>query len=280
MAYPKQSEIELPLLRVIAELGGEAKTRDTYPKVAQYFPELTEDDVKRKVENYPSTNKWHNKVQWARQALINKGQLDGSIRGLWKITAQGMARIEADDTVCESVHSGAGDNIASTDVTLSDLLDSNIEAVKKRIIDELKTLTYDSFEKFCKLLLETLGYDNVEVTKKGGDGGIDGYGDFKQGVVHIKSAFQAKRWDSGTVGRPEIDKFRGAIQGDYDHGVFLTTSRFSRDAEQASVKKGAITILMLDGDAIAGLMIEKGIGVDKQPAYILDIDHSFFDFDE
>ena len=104
--------------------------------------------------------------------------------------------------------------------------------------------------------------------------------DCRQGVVHIKSAFQAKKWNDGVVGRPEIDRFRGAIQGEYDHGVFLTTSRFSKEAREASVRKGAITILLLDGDAIAGLMTEKGIGVKKQPVYMLDIDHAFFDFDE
>jgi len=280
MAYPKQSELELPLLSVIAELGGEAKPKDTYDRVAQYFPQLTEDDLVRKVEKFPAINKWQNKVQRARRALIKLGQVDGSVRGIWKITDQGRARLEDSTTAPKSKDITSHPAKVYADVTLSDLLDSNLDAVKSRIIDELKSLTPDAFENFCRLLLETLGYDNVVVTRKVADGGIDGYGDFRQGVVHIKSAFQAKKWNDGVVGRPEIDKFRGAIQGDYDHGVFLTTSRFSRDAEQASVKKGAITILMLDGDSIAGLMIEKGIGVKKQPVYMMDIDHAFFDFDE
>ncbi|PYI40666.1 MAG: hypothetical protein DMF12_12555 [Verrucomicrobia bacterium] len=72
---------------------------------------------------------------------------------------------------------------------------------------------------------------------------MDGHGLFRQGVVSIRSAFQAKRWRQNAVTRPEIDKFRGAIQGDYDHGVFLTTGRFTADAEAASIKKGAISLL-------------------------------------
>jgi restriction system protein len=129
-------------------------------------------------------------------------------------------------------------------------------------------------------LLQQLGFSNVAVTRHSADGGIDGYGDFRQGAVSIKSAFQAKRWSDTRVGRPEIDKLRGAIQGDYDHGVFITTSHFAKTAIEASYKKGAITILLLDGEAITELMIDRGIGVVKQPIYLYDIAPDFFDFDE
>ncbi len=115
------------------------------------------------------------------------------------------------------------------------------------------------------------------MTKRSQDGGIDGHGDFRQGAISIRSAFQAKRWTDNAVGRPEIDKFRGAIQGDYDHGVFLTTSRFSRDAKLASYRKGAISVLLLDGPAIADLLVERGLGVRKLPLYVYDLDQEFFD---
>ena len=120
----------------------------------------------------------------------------------------------------------------------------------------------------------------MTVTKRTGDGGIDGYGDFRQGAVSIKSAFQAKRWTEAPVGRPEIDRLRGAIQGEYDHGVFITTSRFTRDATEASYKKGAISILLLDGDAVVEQMIDRGIGVTKQPLYLYEVAEDFFDFDD
>lgn len=125
-----------------------------------------------------------------------------------------------------------------------------------------------------------LGHRNVEVTRQYRDGGIDGHGDFRQGAISIRSAFQAKRWTDNPVGRPEIDRFRGAIQGEYDHGVFLTTSRFSKDAMEASYKKGAITILLLDGQAIADLLVERGLGVRKLPLYLFDIDEEFFDIQD
>lgn len=101
---------------------------------------------------------------------------------------------------------------------------------------------------------------------------------FRQVVVTIRSAFQAKRWRNNPVSRPEIDKFRGAIQGDYDHRVFLTTGRFTSDAEAASIKKGAISLLLLDGEAIAENMIRNDIAVVRRPVQLFDIDPEFFDF--
>jgi restriction system protein len=101
---------------------------------------------------------------------------------------------------------------------------------------------------------------------------------FRQGVVSIRSAFQAKRWRQNPVSRPEIDKFRGAIQGDYDHGVFLTTGRFTSDAQAASIKKGAISLLLLDGDSIAENMIRNGIGVVPRAVQLFDLDPEFFRF--
>ena len=124
-----------------------------------------------------------------------------------------------------------------------------------------------------------MGFQNLRLGKRGPDGGIDGDGDFRQGVVTIRSAVQAKQWKTNPVSRPEVDKFRGAIQGDYDHGVFLTTGRFTSDAEAASIKKGAITILLLDGDAIVENMIRNGIGIRRQPVHLIDIDLEFFKFD-
>lgn len=276
MAYPKQFEIEIPLLQVIQTLGGSAKPKEIYPEVAKSFPQLTEEDLAAKLPSSPSTFKWHNLVQWSRQGLIDKGELDGSTRGIWKLTAKGKERLKnGPKTGFTSellIHS------AST-ITLKDLVYLNEAEVKNRILAELKTLKAKEFEQFCSSFLQLLGYQELKVTTGGPDGGIDGSGQFRQGVVTIRSTFQAKRWNKNPVGRPEIDKFRGAIQGDYDHGVFLTTGRFTKDAEAASIKKGAITLLLLDGEAIAETMIKFGIGITRRPLQLLDIDPEFFRFD-
>lgn len=101
-----------------------------------------------------------------------------------------------------------------------------------------------------------------------------------QGAISIRSAFHAKRWPDSAVGRPKIDEFRGAIQGEFDHGVFLTASRFSKEATGASYGKGVITILLLGAPAIADILLERGFGVRKLPLFLYDVDAAFFDLDD
>jgi restriction system protein len=276
MAFPRQGDVEIPLLRALIDRGGSAKPRDVYPVVAAYFPDLSPQEQEITLESSPSTRKWCNLVQWVRQHLVDAGEIDGATRGMWKITDAGRARLKALEKPGASLPTPGH---VSADVSLRDLANRSRDEAKRRVLSELKGLTPTGFEHFCMTLLEALGYRSVSVTRRSGDGGIDGHGDFRQGAVSIKSAFQAKRWTDAPVGRPEIDKLRGAIQGDYDHGVFITTSRFTRDAEQASYKKGAITILLLDGQAIAEMMTDRGIGVLKQPVFLYEIDSEFFDFE-
>jgi restriction system protein len=282
LPYPKQIEIEVPLLEALVELGGEAKPRDVYPLVTKRLPHITAEELEARFENYPSTRKWSNLIQWVRQRLVDQQQVDGSQRGVWRITQAGRDRVAGMKATTSSDRAIAPTVQASLAPLLSlrDLVNQNNDEIKARLLAELRELTPRAFEHFCRDFLIHLGYKNVEVTKRSQDGGIDGHGDFRQGAVSIRSAFQAKRWSDSTVGRPDLDKFRGAIQGDYDHGVFLTTSRFSREAKLASYKKGAITVLLLDGPAVTELLVERGIGVRKMPVCLYDIDDEFFDFEE
>ncbi len=283
MPFPRQIEIELPLLQALVDLGGKGRPRDVYPLVTKRFPQLTAEEQEERFENYPSTRKWTNLVQWVRQRLVDLGQIDGSQRGIWRLTGAGRSRLQHETQQPESGESAAPPASSAADmsaVSLRDLVNANLNEIKARLLAELKNLTPRSFEHFCKEFLAHLGYRNVEVTKRSQDGGIDGHGDFRQGAISIRSAFQAKRWTDNAVGRPEIDRFRGAIQGEYDHGVFLTTTRFSKDAKLASYKKGAITVLLLDGAAIADLLVDRGLGVRRVPLYTYDIDEEFFDIDE
>lgn len=271
MSYPVQREIEIPLLKTLDRLGGEAKPMDIYPEVAKYFPALTEVELTQRMESTPSVGKWNNIVQWTRQSLVTKNELDGSQRGIWKITELGRKRLLAEgDTATPLIPP------SSEKYTLRDLVYNHQQEVKDALINQLKSQSPESFENFCKVLLEHVGFEDLHITNRGADKGIDGFGSFRQGVVKIRSAFQAKRFKETAVSRPEIDKFRGAIQGDYDHGVFLTTSRFTKDAEDSSVKKGAITILLLDGASIADLMIKFNLGVKKAPIYLAEFDEEFF----
>jgi restriction system protein len=134
---------------------------------------------------------------------------------------------------------------------------------RQRMLAELKKLEPAGFEAFAGELLDAYGFEDTHVTNVSGDGGIDGYGKLKVGLAHLNVAFQCKRWTKGNIQRPEIDKFRGATQGEYEQGIFFTTSSFSTGAVEVSMKKGAIPIVLIDGPAIVKLMIEKKLRVES-----------------
>lgn len=146
---------------------------------------------------------------------------------------------------------------------------------KGKILKQLKGLNPYDFESFCKNLLEKYGFHNLTVTKKSRDGGIDGHGKLKVGLAFMNVAFQCKRWDTGKVGRKEIDAFRGAVQGEYEQGLFFTTSFFSKEAENSSIKPGAVPIILVDGNMIVDFMIDKHFGIEHEelPIYVNALDH-------
>ena len=157
------------------------------------------------------------------------------------------------------------------------LYNSYIKDFKSNILVQLKKMNAYDFEIFCMQLLKVYGFSNVSVTQKSRDGGIDGYGRLKVGLAHMKVAFQCKRWGNASVSRKEIDAFRGAIQGEYEQGLFFTTSSFTKEAMKFSIKQGAVPIILIDGSMIVDFMIEKQFGVehDDLPIYLNALDKIF-----
>ena len=131
------------------------------------------------------------------------------------------------------------------------------------------------FEAFGGKLLESLGFTDIEITNYVGDGGIDGYGNLEMGVVKVKAAFQFKRWQQN-VSRPNVDQFRGAIQGRFEQGIFITTSDFSDEAKKVSSIPGAVPVVLINGDRIVSIMLDKGLGVRQEPLTVTRIDEEFF----
>ena len=155
------------------------------------------------------------------------------------------------------------------------LRDEYEKQVRSKMLRELRKLDPTQFEHFCRRLLDVYGFTETNVTRAHKDGGIDGYGKLKVGFTSMNVAFQSKRWARTAVGRPEIDKFRGAIQGDYEQGIFFTTSSFASGAEAVSFKPGAVPIILIDGASIVDIMIDKQFGVQVEsipiPNYALDL---------
>jgi restriction system protein len=158
--------------------------------------------------------------------------------------------------------------------TLNATYNDYIKSFKLQLLEQIKEIDSETFEHFCKNLLKAYGFKDLKVTKPKKDGGVDGFGKLKVGISYLNVAVQCKNWKNTTVGRTEIDKFRGAIQGDYEQGILITTSKFSKEALGATTKKGAVPIILIDGLMIIDIMIEKKFGIEIQdmPIYINALD--------
>lgn len=165
-------------------------------------------------------------------------------------------------------------SITSINKQLKELHYSYHQAIKIKILHGLKGLTPAAFEIFSRNLLEIYGFHDMKVTHISKDGGIDGFGKLKVGLAEMNIAFQCKKWNNSSIHRPEVDKFRGAIQGEFEMGIFFTTAKFAQGAKDVSFKRGAVPIVLIDGDGIVELMIEKELGVQKEslPVYTYALD--------
>jgi restriction system protein len=156
---------------------------------------------------------------------------------------------------------------------LKEIHQKHAQAFKEEVLNQLKQIDPRLFEVFSKKLLEVYGFTEVNVTDYVRDGGIDGYGKLKVGLTYLNVAFQCKRWKSN-VSRTEIDKFRGAIQGMYEQGIIFTTSNFSKDAQGATRRQGAVPIILIDGNTLVDIMVDKKFGVKLEyiPVYVNALD--------
>jgi restriction system protein len=271
---PSQAEVEIPLLRAIQKLGGQAAPRDIYPRVTAMFPQLTEEDLSDTLKH--GEKKWLNRIQWTRQALITSGDLESPKRGIWAITEQGSNRLKS----LQEEGTPPAKQAVSPKVSLVELYEIYDLQFRSKLLDKLYQLTPRQFEHFARALLDAYGFVQMTVTQIAKDGGIDGHGLLKVGLARMAVAFQCKRWD-GNVSRTEVDKFRGAIQGEYEQGIFFTTSDFTKGAMEASIKKGAVPIVLLNGESIVDLMIDKDFGVHRKPLQIYEdqLDSILAEFD-
>jgi restriction system protein len=149
---------------------------------------------------------------------------------------------------------------------------SNIRKMAKTLSDEARAQLQDylldmdpfKFEELIKLLLEEMGYDNVETTAPTNDKGVDVVGDIELGISSVREVIQVKRY-RGSINRVILDQLRGSLHRfNAVRGTIITTGRFSKGAQEAAFERGAAPVTLIDGEKLLDLLMQNQIGVSKK----------------
>lgn len=306
MAIPDFQTLMLPLLRSAAD-GQEHSLREAIPALADQF-KLTEEE---RHELLPSGRQtvFANRVSWANTYLKKAGLLQAPKRGSFSITPRGRDVLASNPQRIDlkyleqfpeyvefkenSKPHNAGAKPSAQPLNIEQTPEESLEqayrTLRKELAQELLARILNCsptfFEHLVVELLVKMGYggsiqDAGERIGKSGDGGIDGI--IKEDRLGLDAIYiQAKRWQEGSsVGRPEIQKFVGALQGQRaNKGVFITTSSFTADAKEY-VSHLATKVVLIDGKTLANLMIDFDVGVSVATTYAIKrIDSDYFDED-
>ncbi len=298
MAIPDYQSLMLPLLKLVSD-EKEHSLKEATESLALEF-NLTEADL---VEMLPSARKtrFYDRVGWAATYLRKAGLLNSSGRGRFQITERGLAVLQnpparinvkfleqfEEFVEFQARHEKDDGESSVPEVepqTPEEAIEAAYQSLRQSLADEIlqtvKGCSPTFFERLVVDVLVKMGYggtrkDAGKAIGKSGDDGIDGIiNEDRLGldVIYI----QAKKWEN-VVGRPEIQKFAGALQGQRaKKGIFITTSAFTREAQEfASRIDNKITLI--DGETLSQLMMDYNVGVNTQAAYELKrLDSDYF----
>jgi len=302
MAIPDFQSIFLPLLKACAD-GKEHTKQELIPLLAKQFG-LTDSELEIKL---PSGKQgiFVNRVAWAKSYLKQAGLLENPRRGASKITARGMQVLSENpqplnikylkrfpefvvfNTGKPKDESKLGELASANSETPDELIAGGYKQLREvlavELLERIKTISPSRFEELVVELLLKMGYggtqeDAGQVVGKSGDGGIDGIiNEDRLGldVIYI----QAKRWEAD-VGRPEIQKFVGALAGNKaNKGVFITSSGFTKEAKGYASQVNH-RVILIDGPMLAELMMDYDLGVSTKEVYTVKrLDSDYFEED-
>lgn len=305
MAIPDYQTLMLPLLSLISD-GKEYVFNPLVDVLADEF-NLTELERQQLLPSGVMTT-IKNRAGWARTYLKKAGLLYQPSRGVIKITQIGSgvldnkpqkidvkfleqyesfvtfrdaSKLEAFNVTIEASPTfKVFEALSTPEEILADTHQKLNAQLASELLETIKIGTPDFFERLVVKVLVSIGYGGTlanaaRVIGRSGDGGIDGIID--EDRLGLDSIYiQAKRWE-GVVGRPEIQKFVGALQGQRAHkGVFITTSDFTKEAQEY-VKNISNKVVLMNGFALAKLMIENNVGVSIVATYeVKKIDSDYF----
>ena len=289
----------LPLMRYCAD-GKEHAISETTDALADQF-KLTDEERKALL---PSGIQeiFRNRVAWAKSHLKMAGLLANPKRGIYKITERGLEIVRKNPPLInlkflfqfpeyvafrkthrerpESTDEAENGQAGTPEEALESAHEKIRDSLAVEILQKLKSCSPSFFERLVVEVIVKMGYggtrqDAGKAIGKSGDGGIDGI--IKEDKLGLDTIYiQAKRWEN-TVGRPEIQKFVGALTGQRaKKGLFISTSNFTSDAMDY-VSRVDTKIVLIDGETLAQLMIDHNVGVSTIATYDLKkIDSDYF----
>jgi restriction system protein len=301
MTIPDFQSLMLPTLKLSGDQR-EHSLRETIETLAQQFG-LTEQE---RTELLPSgrQSRFDNRVGWALTHMRKAGLLSKSERGKFVITARGLAVLKNPPTLIDikflkqydefvqfrtrrekdEIHDDVLDEGTQTpEEAMDSAYQSLRQALSSEILTTIKKCTPAFFEKLVVDVLVKMGYggtrqDAGRAIGKSGDEGIDGIiNEDRLGldVIYI----QAKKWEKDNqIGRPEIQKFAGALQGQRaKKGIFITTSSFTKEAQDFASRIES-KIILIDGVTFSQLMIDYNVGLNLVASYELKrLDSDYFE---
>ena len=215
------------------------------------------------------------RVGFAITRLKWSGLIDNSERGVWSLTEKGRKTREVDPGEVEKSVRQKKQTRKQAQNEEDPLAEDSVEesdAWREDLLDTLRNIPPDAFERLCRRLLLESGFIEVKVTGRSNDGGIDGHGLIRlAGLISFPVLFQCKRY-SGSVGASVIRDFRGAMMGRAEKGLILTTGRFTTEAQREVTRDGATPIDLIDGELLIERIKELELGVRVRQRVVEDVE--------
>ncbi len=263
-----------PILISLKELGGSAHISEIEEQIINDL-KLTENQINQ-IHNGTRT-KLNYDLAWARTYLKKYGLIENSSTGVWALTEEGKKCNKIDEK--SLIRKVQKQNFIEKYGVKT--INSNEEIVDEadwedKLLEIIKNISPDAFERLCQRLLRELGFIDVNVTGKVGDGGIDGSGIIKiNGTLSFHVVFQAKRF-ANSVSSAVIRDFRGAMVGRADKGLVLTTGTFTRSAILEARRDGAPNVDLVDGIDFVKKLKELNLGVEVEKIEKININKNWF----
>jgi restriction system protein len=263
-----------PVIAAVRELGGSGRKDEVRAVIARQL-KISEAEQSEPLPSGVQT-RFENQVHWARFYLAKAGYIDSSQRGVWTLTEKGRQLGEVGEADVASIirevnaqaKGSAGEDVEAAPGPAG--AEPVVGNYRQELAHTLQNLPAAGFERFCQRLLRESGFQEVTITGRSGDGGIDGIGILQVNpLVSFKVLFQCKKY-AGSVSPSQVRDFRGAMTGRADKGIIITTGSFTSEARKEAVRDGAPPIELVDGEKLAGMLEELQLGLKPKQTYELD----------